>query len=69
VHGEDEDWSGPYTDDSDSDGNESEHDEGDPENGDLCTGDDPRLRMTTEELEEMEPGLTTRFGMRSGSKK
>jgi hypothetical protein len=61
VHGEDEDWSGPYTDDSDSDDNESEYDEGGSENGDLYSGDDPRLRMTTEELEEMEPGFTTRF--------
>jgi hypothetical protein len=66
VHGEDEDWSAPYTDDSESDANESEYDEGDSENGDLYSGDDPsskggpatRLRiMTTEELEEMEPGL------------
>jgi hypothetical protein len=66
VHGEDEDWSGPYTDDD----HNSEYDEGDSENGGLCSGDDPsskggpatRLRiMTIEELEEMEPGFTTRF--------
>jgi hypothetical protein len=70
VHGEDEDWSGPYTDDSETDDNESEYDEGDSENGGLYSGDDPsskggpatRLRiMTMEELEEMEPGFTTRF--------
>jgi hypothetical protein len=67
VHGEDEDWSGPYTDDSGSDGNKSEYDEGDSGNGDLCSGDDPSSKggpatrmMTTEEL-EMEPGFTTRF--------
>jgi hypothetical protein len=41
VHGEDEDWSRPYTDDSDSDDNESEYDEGDSENGDLYSGGDP----------------------------
>ena len=50
-----------HRDDSDSDDNESEYDEGDSENGDLYSGDDPRLGMTTEELEEMEPGFTTRF--------
>ena len=70
VHGEDEDWSGPYTDDSESDDNESEYDEGGSENGDLYSGDDPsskggpatKLRIVTmEELEEMEPGFTTRF--------
>jgi hypothetical protein len=31
VQGEDEDWSGPYTDDSESDDSESEYDEGDSE--------------------------------------
>ena len=71
MHGEDEEHrSGPCTDDSKSDGNESEYDEGDSESGDHCSGDDPsskggpatRLRiMTMEELEEMEPGFTTRF--------
>ena len=70
VHGEDEDWSGPYTDDSESDDNESEYDEGGSENGDFYSRDDPsskggpatKLRIVTmEELEEMEPGFTTRF--------
>jgi hypothetical protein len=40
VHGEDEDWSGPYTDDSESDDNESEHDEGDSENDGHYSGND-----------------------------
>ena len=70
VHGEDEDWSGPYTDDSESGDNESEYDEGDSENGDHYSGDNPsskggpanRLRlMSMEELEEMEPGFAIRF--------
>jgi hypothetical protein len=70
VHGEDEDWSRPYTDNSESDGNESEYDEGGSESGDHCSGGDPsskggpanRLRtMTTEELEEMDPGFAIRF--------
>jgi hypothetical protein len=70
VHGEDEDWSGPYTDDSESDDNESEYDEGGSESGGHYSGDDPsskggpanRLRiMTMEELEEMEPGFAIRF--------
>jgi hypothetical protein len=38
VHGEDEDWSGPCTDDSGSDDNESEYDEGSSESGGHCSG-------------------------------
>jgi hypothetical protein len=70
VHGEDEDWSGPCTDDSKSDDDESEYDEGDSESGDHYSGEDPsskggpanRLRiMTMEELEEMEPGFAISY--------
>jgi hypothetical protein len=70
MYGEDEDWSGPYTDDSGSDDNESEYDEGDSESGGHCSGDDPSSKggpanglriMTMEELEEMEPGFAIRF--------
>ena len=44
VHGEDEDWSGPYTDDSERDDNESEYDEGDSESGGHYSGDDPSIK-------------------------
>jgi hypothetical protein len=70
VHGEDEDWSGPSTDDSESVDNESEYEEGDSESGGHYSGGDPsskggpanrRRIMTMEELEEMEPGFAIRF--------
>jgi hypothetical protein len=59
-----------HCDDSESDGNESEYDEGDSENGGHYNGDDPSSKggpanglriMTMEELEEMEPGFAMRF--------
>ena len=40
MYGEDEDWSGPCTDDSESDDNESEYDEGDSENDGHCRGEE-----------------------------
>ena len=71
MHGEDEDWGGPYTDDSESDDNESEYDEGGSEDDGHYKGEDPnnkggpanRLIIMTimEELEEMEPGFKKRF--------
>jgi hypothetical protein len=66
IYGEDEDWSGPCTDDGESDGNESEYDEGGSEDDGHCKGGDPNNKggpanrliiITMEELEEMEPGL------------
>ena len=71
MYGEDEEWSGPCTDDSESDDNESEYDEGGSEDDGHCKGEDPnnkggpanRLIIMTimEELEEMEPGFKKRF--------
>jgi hypothetical protein len=40
MYGEDEDWSGPCTDDCESDDNESEYDEGDSENDGHCRGEE-----------------------------